>query len=178
MTTENDSDQSLEALRRWTMVQPMVSAFLRGIIVNKTDCDDLLQEAAVAVIKSYGSYDQTRSFDGWVLGVAQNVLRNHFRKVARDRLIFDEGLLMGLADSFAAVAPEQTRKMDRLEECLDKLSPSARDLCEMRYREELSIAAISNRVGKTSATIAKTLQRIRDQLRICIESPKLSGESS
>lgn len=178
MTAAEDSDNSLQAIRQWTLVQPLVSAYLGGIVASKADRDDLLQETAVAVLNSYANYDSARSFDGWVLGIAQNVLRNHFRKLSRDRLIFDDTLLVGLAESFEVVAAEQTERLDRLNECLKKLAPAARTLCELRYRDELSIELISQRLGKTTAAVAKTLQRLREQLRGCIESTGLSGEPS
>lgn len=156
----------------------MVSAYLGGIVVRKADRDDLLQETAAAALKSFGNYDSTRPFDGWVLGIAQNVVRNHFRKISRERLIFDDALLASLADSFEAVAPEQSEQLDRLGECLEKLPPAARSICDLRYRDELSIETISRRLGKTTAAVAKALQRIREQLRGCIETIGLSGEPS
>ena len=178
MSAEENSQHSLQAIRRWTLAQPLVSAYLGGIVASKSDRDDLLQETAVAVLKSYGSYDAARSFDGWVLGVAQNVLRNHFRKLSRERLIFDETLLAGLAESFETVAAEQAERLDQLDECLGQLAPAARSLCDLRYRDELSIDSIAQRLGKTTAAVAKTLQRVREQLRGCIESRGLSGETS
>lgn len=176
--SDEDSQHSLKAIRHWTLAQPLVSAYLGSIVPSKADRDDLLQETAVAVLKSYGNYDSSRSFDGWVLGVAQNVLRNHFRRLSRDRLVFDEALLAGLAESFEAVAAEQAERLDRLDECLEKLAPTARSLCDLRYRDELSIELIAQRLGKTTAAVAKALQRVREQLRGCIESQRLSGEPS
>jgi len=178
MSAAEDSDNSLQAIRQWTLVQPLVSAYLGGVVINKADRDDLLQETAVAVLKSYSSYDGTRSFEGWVLGVAQNVLRNHFRKLSRERLIFDDSLLADLAESYEIVAAEQGARLDRLDECLKRLAPAARNLCELRYRDELTIELISERVGKTASAVAKTLQRVRDQLRGCIEASGLSGGPS
>lgn len=176
--SEEDPQHSLQAIRHWTLAQPLVSAYLGSIVTSKSDRDDLLQETAVAVMKSFSNYDSSRSFDGWVLGVAQNVLRNHFRKLSRDRLIFDESLLAGLAESFAGIAAEQDERLDRLGECLEKLDPASRSLCDLRYREELTIDLIAQRLGRTSTAVAKTLQRVREQLRRCIESRSLSGEPS
>jgi RNA polymerase sigma-70 factor (ECF subfamily) len=138
-----NADISLQAVRQWTMAQSLVSAYLGGIVVSKTDRDDLLQETAVAVLTSYSGYGSSRPFEGWVLGIAQNVLRNHFWKLARERLIFDDALMESLAGSFATVRGEQAARLDRLEGCLAKLLPSARDVCDLRYREELSLEAIA-----------------------------------
>lgn len=127
-----NADISLQAVRQWTMAQSLVSAYLRGIVVSKTDRDGFLQEAAVAVLSSDRGYDSSRAFEGRVLGIAQNVLRNHFWKLARDRLIFDDALMESPAGSFATVRGEQAARQDRLEDCLAKLLPSARDICDLR----------------------------------------------
>lgn len=173
---EEDSKDSLQAIRQWTLVLPLVSAYLGGVVSSKSDRDDLLQETAVAVWKSYATFDPARPFSSWVLGIAQNVVRNHFRRLSRERLVFDDLLLASLAESFESVASEQSSLLEHLDDCLGKLTPEARKVCEMRYREELPLETISVRLGKSTAAVAKTLQRIREHLRRCIESTRISGE--
>jgi DNA-directed RNA polymerase specialized sigma24 family protein len=58
-------------------------------------------------------------------------------------LIFDDALMESLAGSFATVRGEQAARLDRLEDCLAKLLPPARDICDLRYREVLSLEAIA-----------------------------------
>jgi RNA polymerase sigma-70 factor (ECF subfamily) len=49
------------------------------------------------------------------------------------------------------------------------LEGRAQRLCELRYRDDLKPAAIASAVGMSANTVAKALQRIREQLRLCIE---------
>ena len=42
-------------------------------------------------------------------------------------------------------------------------------MCELRYQQDLKPAAIAEVVGMTANAVAKSLQRIREQLRECID---------
>ncbi|MFN5322098.1 MAG: sigma-70 family RNA polymerase sigma factor [Planctomycetota bacterium] len=170
-----ETHEGMEAVRQWTRVQPIVSAFLGSLVRNQADRDDLLQETAVAVVQSYAAFDRTRSFENWVMGIAQNQLRNYFRKLARGRLVFDSELVSRLADSFVRTGPETQEKLEQLEDCFGKLPPAAQELCRKRYREELTLNAIAAHAGRSLESITKSLQRIREQLRACIERSQLGG---
>ncbi|MFO0906366.1 MAG: sigma-70 family RNA polymerase sigma factor [Pirellulales bacterium] len=162
-------DTTRQAARQWTLVQPAVSAFLLSVVRNPTVRDDLLQDVAVTVLQTFERYDPSRPFSAWAIGIAHNHLRLHLRRLTRDRLVFDDDVVARLADSFVATASEEASKLDHLDDCLGGLEKTARELCRLRYVEELKPAAIGERVGMSANSVAKALQRIRDRLRDCIE---------
>ena len=171
-------EKTRQAARHWTLAQPAVSAFVRSVVRDSGDCDDVLQEIAVAVIESFDRYDPTRSFTGWAIGVARNQVGLYLRRRGRSRLVFDPETVNRLAIAFGEVAqPQQARKLDFLQDCLQGLEGRARRLCDLRYHEDLKPAAIAERVGMTANSVAKALQRIRDVLRECIER-KSAAEAS
>lgn len=161
--------QTLQATRLWTLAQPVVSAYVISVVRDFAARDDVLQEIAVAVLESFERYDSSRSFIAWALGIAQNQIRLYFRRQHRDRLVFDEELLTSLATTFAGTSPERVRSLDFVTDCLGELSGRARELCDLRYGQNLKPAAIAESLGMTANTVAKALQRIREQLRSCIE---------
>ena len=59
-------------------------------------------------------------------------------------------------------------ELDHLPGCIDQLEGRARQLCDLRYQEDLKPAAIGERLGMAANSVAKALQRIREQLRACI----------
>ena len=163
-------DNTRQAARLWAVAQPVVSAFVTSIVRDFTARDDVLQEVAVAVIESFHRYDAERPFGAWALGIAQNQVRLYLRRVRRDRLVFDEETMIYLAAAFVAESSEgSSRNLDSLQDCMRRLEGRARRLCELRYRDDLKPAAIAKRVGMTANSVAKALQRIRGQLRECVE---------
>lgn len=162
-------ESTRQATRLWTLAQPAVSAFVTAVVRDFRDRDDLLQDVAVAVIDSFDSYDPQRPFVAWAIGVARNQIGLYLRKRRRDRLVFNDETVACLAVAFSEVAPEQSRQLDFLRDCLKSLEARARRLCELRYRDDLKPAAISELLGQSANAVAKALQRIRDLLRECIE---------
>ena len=66
----------------------------------------------------------------------------------------------------------------RLRALLSTLPHAAQSVVILRYQQDLKPAAIAGMVGMTANTVAKALQRIRDQLRLCIEQRTSEGFSS
>ncbi len=168
-------ESAQQAMRLWTLAQPKVSAFVASLVRDFRERDDVLQETAVAVMESFDRYDPERPFIGWALGIARNQVGLYLRRRGRDRLVFDPEAVERLAIAFENVAPDEVRQLDYLQECMKLLEGRAKQLCELRYRDDLKPAAIAKSVGMTANAVAKALQRTRDQLRACVERKASAG---
>lgn len=168
--------QLREATRQWTLAVPKVSAFITSIVRDFQDRDDILQETAVAVLESFAQYDSSRSFVAWTIGIARNQVRLHFRKKIRERLAFDSEAIDALAVAFADADAKDSR-LDELCDCFEELDVRSKELCRLRYEEELKPALIGHRLGIGANAVAKALQRIRDRLQRCV-SRKVAGVMS
>lgn len=147
---------------------PTVSAFVTSLVRDFQDRDDVLQETAVAVLESFDRYDPSYSFVGWAIGIARNQVRLHCRRKSRERAAFDSEAVDALARAFAEGDPKDQR-LDHLGGCVEALGARARELCQLRYEQDLKPAAIGERIGMGANAVAKALQRIRDWLRECVE---------
>jgi RNA polymerase sigma-70 factor (ECF subfamily) len=56
-----------------------------------------------------------------------------------------------------------------LEVCLERLPARPRQMLRLRYFEEYNSEEIARRLGSKSAAVRVALQRIREQLRACVE---------
>lgn len=162
-------EQTKQAARQWTIAQPIVSAFVATVVRDFSARDDVLQDIAVAVIESYGRYDPQRPFLGWALGIARNQVGLYLRRMRRDRLVFSDEIVDCLALAFEKAAPESLRSLEHLNECLAGLEDRARQICHLRYVEDLRPSAIAPVVGMKANAVAKALERIRSQLRDCLQ---------
>jgi len=158
-----------QATKLWTLAQPRVSAFLAMLVRDFRDRDDVLQETAVAVLESFDRFDPSRSFVGWALGIARNQALIHLRRKGRDAHSFDTETVERLATAFDELPSDEIGRLDHLRECLQTLESRARKLCEFRYGQDLKPAAIAAAAGMSANGVAKALQRIREQLRACID---------
>lgn len=158
-----------QAIRHWTVAQPIVSAYVASVVKDFRDRDDVLQEIAVAVLESYAEYDPLRPFVAWTLGIARNQIGTYLRSRKRNRLVFDHETVELLAKAFEQTEQEQPQSLAYLKDCLGKLESRARQLCVLRYESDLKPAAIAGLLSMTPNAVAKSLQRIREQLRQCVE---------
>ena len=158
----------LEATRLWTLAVPSVSAFVTSLVRDFQDRDDVLQETAVAVMESFARYDPEYSFVGWAIGIARNQVRLHCRRKSRERIAFDSDSVDSLARAFVDQTPHDPR-LDRLGECVEALDARSKELCRLRYEQDLKPAGIGERLGVAANAVAKALQRVRDRLRECVE---------
>jgi RNA polymerase sigma-70 factor (ECF subfamily) len=161
-------ERTRQATRLWTLAQPAVSAFITSVVRDFKDRDDVLQDVAVAVIESFDRYDPQRPFTAWAIGVARNQVGLYLKKRRRHRLVFGDSVVNSLADAFSEISAEPARE-EALRECMQMLAGHSRRLCEMRYRDDLKPAAIGESLGMAANAVAKALQRIRDQLRACVD---------
>ncbi len=162
--------QTRQATRQWTLAQPAVSAFLTSVVRDFRDRDDVLQDVAVSVVESFDRWDSERPFVAWAMGIARNQVGLYLRRRRRDRQVleFDPETVNSLAVAFSSVAEVGEPRLDFLHECLKLIEGRARTMCELRYQQDLKPAAIAEKIGMTANAVAKSLQRIREQLRDCI----------
>ncbi len=166
----------LQATRLWTLAVPAVSAFVTSLVRDFQDRDDVFQETAVAVLESFPRYDPAKPFVAWAIGIARNQVHLHCRRKGRERLAFDSEAVDALAHTFS----EDTQGDERLGflgECLKALEARALLLCRLRYEQDLKPAAIGRQIGMGANAVAKTLQRIRDRLRECVERKEVEARA-
>ena len=59
--------------------------------------------------------------------------------------------------------------LDNLRECLERLTPNARQIVALRYQAGLSGMEVAQRLNRKDHTIYMALSRIHNTLRKCIE---------
>jgi RNA polymerase sigma-70 factor (ECF subfamily) len=171
-------ESTRQAMRQWTLVQPIVSSYVHAMVRDHGARDDLMQEIAIAVLDSYDRFDSNSQFERWAMGIARNHLRNYFRTQSRKRLHFDDDLVASLAESFADTRADDLPYQEHLQYCLAQLDGRAKELCLARYNDNKTPTEIALNLGSTANRISKALQRIREKLRECIlQRARLQGEA-
>lgn len=153
----------------WTGAQPAVAAYLRAVMRDGSAAKDVLQETALVLFRRFAEYDGARPFLGWALGVARFQVLGFHRDAARSFLTFDAELFERFTEQWAVAAPAADHRATALQLCLGRLAARAREVVRLRYFEDLTAEEIAARTGANGAAVRVMLQRIREQLRECIE---------
>ena len=164
----NDQEQE-RFMRLWTDAQPAVVHYLHAMVRDPVAAKDLVQETALVLFRRFGEYDGQRPFLAWALGVAKLKVLGLQRDEARSFVTFDTELFEQFTDVWADLAPKASERSAALEVCLERLPARPRQMVRLRYFDEMNSEEIAQRLGAKSAAVRVALQRIREQLRVCIE---------
>ena len=168
MTMLNDQQQE-RFLRLWTESQQAVVNYIHATVRDPAVAKDLAQETALVLFRRFAEYDAERPFLAWALGVAQFQVRGFRRDAARSLVCFDTELFDQFTAMWAETAANTSERSSALEVCLERLPARPRQMLRLRYFEEYNSEEIARRLGSTSAAVRVALQRIREQLRACVE---------
>jgi RNA polymerase sigma-70 factor (ECF subfamily) len=79
-------------------------------------------------------------------------------------------LLDRFTELWAETATGASERSAALEVCLERLSSDSRQMVRLRYFEQLHSGEIAVRIGSSATAVRMALQRIREQLRACVEA--------
>jgi RNA polymerase sigma-70 factor, ECF subfamily len=176
MTAAHRDADGSEFTRLWVQAQSPVGNYLATLVQEPHACDDLLQEVALACLQGFGTYDRTRPFIAWALGIARNKVLSQWRGMKRaPAWTHDSELLDSIARITEEIDDELQQRERALQQCLADVKGRAWELLERVYHRDQQPQAIANEMGLTASHVRVLLTRIRASLRACIERRAPSG---
>lgn len=173
-----ESALSDEFLALISPCQSRLFGYLYSLLHNLDDTEDVLQQAVLAMWRRFDEYDRGRSFLPWAMQFAKLTALNFIRANRRGRMVFNEELLLTMAESAAAEnedAEDPAAYQDALLRCVERLAAGDRDLIRLCYFEKCGISAVAARLGRAPQSVCNSLRRIRGLLFDCIED-SVGGE--
>ena len=147
-----------------------IIAYARSLCGDAEVARDLAQDALLAAYHARESFDLNRSFPAWVRGI----LRHKWVDLARrNRVAFVDEETLGELDAqyneWDALADRGTGVIGALQDCMQKLSARQTRVVELVYYEGRSSDDAATHLESSAAAVRKQLQRIREQLRECLQ---------
>ena len=162
-----DPQENLVALI--TRHQAALHAYILGLLPNRTRADDVLQETNLVLWRKAAEYDQAKPFMPWACRIAWFQVKAARRDAARDRHVFDPGLVDLLAAEDDSDL-ETTAALDHaLRDCLERLPAEKRDLILHRYQPDSSVHEMAATRNLSPGALSGQLHRIRQMLESCVE---------
>lgn len=149
--------------------------YVAALVPNLADAEDIVQQTALALWEKFDAYDPARPFTPWACRFALNKTRQWLEHRQRWQALLEYGLAEELAQRREELQPQLEATLKHLECCLRKLPVAQRSLVQGYYYERASIEALAGRFSRTEAATYKMLQRIRHDLRLCVEGHHQAG---
>ncbi|MEM1353828.1 MAG: sigma-70 family RNA polymerase sigma factor [Planctomycetota bacterium] len=169
-----EAGQSEAFVTDFTSCQSRVYAYIFTLTGDREQARDVLQEVNLVIWRKAEEFEPGTNFIAWAFQIARFQVMSHRQKLARDRLVFDDELITGMADIFSEDDPFDARR-EALASCLDRLTTNHRNLLRIRYADGLAVKDMATRLGKSANAVAKVLHRTRMALLDCIERQTSGG---
>ncbi|MFC1762069.1 sigma-70 family RNA polymerase sigma factor [Planctomycetota bacterium] len=148
--------------------QQRIYAFILGMVFNRSDADDVMQEATIVMWRKFGEFRPGTDFVAWGVTIAKYQVLG-FRQKHRSLLLrFSEETLQALEADADSMLSQLDSRLDAMEHCMAKLKGRDRELVQMRYTQDMTVKKVAERIGRSIHTVYKSLGRIHDLLLHCV----------
>ena len=114
------------------------------------------------------NYTLGSDFRAWAFRVARYQVMAYRKRQRRDRLTFNDALILQIAAEAGVRAENIGQRRHALAECVGKLTDEEREMLKLRYAESMSGQQISDATGRSTDAVYQTLHRLRESLLECI----------
>ena len=153
----------------WTKAQSTVAGFIFAMIPDSQAADDVLQETAMVCVRKFHTYDPSRSFDAWAVGIARYEVFAWRRNHANRPHLLDDATVERIADSYERLSERADAIRYALYACLEEASGRGRRALELHYGHGMKTEEVAAELKTTGGAARTLLSRTRSALRKCIE---------
>ena len=148
----------------------MLRSYYMAMSLSFESAEDLVQETFLTAFKLLHVFDRAKPLRPWLRGIAKN---KYFELCRMKREIPVDGDTIEMIDAqyfyWENAFAEDADVYVFLKKCIDKLNAEDVKVIESFYYKNLSTREIADACGLREATVRKRLQRIRENLKCCME---------
>lgn len=157
------------------VIRLQIVGYAQVIVRDMQLAEDVFQEVCVEAVKCCDKFHSDEHLFRWAMKTARYRATDQCRKRARQPCSLSPELLSQLADDWIVMVLRDDNKsypeaaLERLEECMDQLTPRARQLMLLRYREGRKSAEIAALLNQRIQAVYKATSRAILTLRTCMK---------
>jgi RNA polymerase sigma-70 factor (ECF subfamily) len=148
--------------------QRAMYALICSLMGSSEHAQDVLQEANLALLEKTSEYDPTRPFRSWAFRFAHNQVLAYRQKTQRDRLVFDDQMLIEIRNRTISATDGLEEQIKSLDDCVRKLPVRHQELIRRRYCDGQKVTEIAASTGQSPNALAAILFRARQAVLRCI----------
>jgi RNA polymerase sigma-70 factor, ECF subfamily len=148
--------------------QPRVYSYLRTMVLNYNDAEDVFQEVASVLWQKFDEFQPGTRFDHWACKVAYNQALFHRQKRQRSKLVFGDDVLALIAEKAAAENETFEEFQDAMRGCVQELPQRDREMIRLRFESEATNRSVAHAMGRSETAISRGLTRVYATLLDCV----------
>ena len=171
MGSQKSSDElrQTEFVRLFQRYERTIYGYVLALVPNLAVADEICQETNLLLWKEFDRFDASKDFGVWARAIAYYQVLTYRKTRGRERLRFDSELLETIADGASLRCDALAARQDHLIKCLTQLSEFKRQVIQLYYCSGMTAKAVAEKLGRSMATIEKTVLRTRRSLYDCVD---------
>jgi RNA polymerase sigma-70 factor (ECF subfamily) len=157
-------------LRLFLESERRLFAYILTLLPNRSDADDVLQEASLVMWDKFEVDNPPTDFVAWGCRIAYFKVLDFYKKNRRSRICFSQTMLERVAET--AIEQSATLQLDARREalaaCIEKLSSKDREVLVRRFAQGATTESTAAELGRSVHAIYKALAKIREMLFGCV----------
>lgn len=145
-----------------------LTRFLRALGVSGADVEETLQQTLTSLWEKWAEFDPERDFLPWAFKFAHLEALKLRHRQQRDHRIFSDELVALLAAEAEREDQLFQPRLEALRHCLRQLKAFDYDLMHAKYAHGLTAQQLARQTRLTVKAIYRRIDRIRNDLAICI----------
>lgn len=135
-----------------------------------------MQETSILMYEKFDDFDKSSDFLAWAKTIAKYKTLEFLRKNQRQKVIFSPEIAELIDRESQCCVGRCDDWLDMLRQCISRLRNIDQQLLQVRYYENMSVAAIAKRLGCSFQKVYRDMARINDSLVHCIRLKIRSDE--
>ncbi len=170
MDHNRKKNSELEFVTLISSHQRRILAYIITLVPNRSDAEDILQETTALMWEKRSDFIPGTDFVAWGASIAYYKILNYRKKAVKNRqLIFNHEQLKRIEKQAVEKSKHVEEMLYQLDECIEKISETDKQLLHMRYNREIDIKEISNHLNKSIRTVYLAIARIQGLLLRCLK---------
>ncbi len=155
-------------VRLFVQHESRIYAFIRSLVFQTSDADDLLQETAATLWQKYEGFRAGTDFLAWALQTAHYHVLSFRRRRRRESAHFSDQFIDAVGTDIMADGIGLAELQELVDKCLDRLPLADRDPLRLRCQPGVSIKNVAEKLGQPLSTVYHAISRIRQVLAECV----------
>jgi RNA polymerase sigma-70 factor (ECF subfamily) len=144
--------------------QKRLAGFIRKIIGNHDEVDDLVEDSLVAVYENIQDFDTKKKFSSWILRIAHNKTVDFIKK-KKSLILSGEWDEIDKRNKLFEEVEVEREKKEKVSNALNKLELKYREVLILKYFEDKSYDEISDVLQTTVNNVGVMINRAKKKLK-------------
>lgn len=158
-----------EVVRYFALEQPKLRAYIRSLVFDPGDADDVLQDVALVAIQNSHRYDDQWPLESWLIGIAKKRVLKFLEARQRQKLRFSADIIDALTELEEVEPSGADHSLDTLQVCLTKLDDTRRSLLIRRHAPGVTARALAKEIGYTDTRMSRLINGLYATLMKCVQ---------